>query len=74
MLRAIGISKSEMMTIIMMETLSCTMSSVVVGYVLAYIEVLVGMSLLRNGFEMAWDWTFYWKTFTIIILVSGLVI
>lgn len=47
-----GLTKADLEKIILLETMATTMAATIIGYALSYVEVLGGMSLLVNTFEM----------------------
>ena len=74
MLRAMGLSKQQVFQLILAEMLSVVLASVLIGHVLGYVEVLAGMSLLRNSLEMEMNFSFYPETLLILSLVTAGVI
>ena len=46
LLRAMGMNKQDMLWLMMLETLSLSIASVLLGFILGYAEVLIGVSLV----------------------------
>ena len=64
----------------LLECLAMTVSSVIIGYLVGYIEVLVGLSLMRTGLEMDLDYDpyigllFLFLTITVAVIAAGVMI
>ena len=74
LLRSMGLKKSELENVILMEILASSISSYLIGYFASYVEVVIGMSLMRSGFEMPLDFSIYWTTLISMLFITVLVI